>query len=161
MHKKKIAAVTMAIIILNFSSTTFNVLADEISNNTSTLETNNNEEVSKATISKFHLYNNDKLDAYNEVFKMDNSNILSITNNGGKYGSSTIDKAIDGNLSTHWETGNQNSSEFTNEVIFTLNEVTNLNRIVYAARQDVAKGKGFAEEVEIYASLTDNGDDFR
>ena len=85
MHKKKIAAVTMAIIILNFSSTTFNVLADEISNNTSTLETNNNEEVSKATISKFHLYNNDKLDAYNEVFKMDNSNILSITNNGGKY----------------------------------------------------------------------------
>ena len=38
--------------------------------------------------------------------------------------------------------------------------MTKLNRIVYGARQDGAKGKGFAEEFEIYSSLTDNGDDF-
>ncbi|CAM2075851.1 MAG: NPCBM/NEW2 domain-containing protein [uncultured Clostridium sp.] len=162
MYKKKIAAVTMAIIISNFSATTLSVLADEISTNTLTLEnTNNKKQIRKAAISKFDLYNNDKLDAYNEVFKMDNLNILSIANNGGKYGSSTIDKAIDGNLSTHWETGRPNSSEFTNEVVFTLNEITNLNRIVYAARQDGARGKGFAQEVEIYTSLTDDEDDFK
>ena len=40
MHKKKIAVMTMAIIISNFSATTLEVLADEISNNTSILEIN-------------------------------------------------------------------------------------------------------------------------
>ncbi|HAT4093099.1 TPA: discoidin domain-containing protein [Clostridium perfringens] len=92
---------------------------------------------------------------------MDNQNIASITNNGGNYSGSTIDKAIDGDFNTHWETGRENSSEFTNEVVFKLNEVTTLNRIVYGARQSSAKGKGFAKEVEIYASLTDEDDDFR
>ena len=72
-----------------------------------------------------------------------------------------IDKAIDENLNTHWETGKPNNSEFTNEVVITFNEITNLNRIVYAARQDSAKGKGFAQEFEIYASLTEEGDNFR
>ncbi|CAJ1610708.1 hypothetical protein [Clostridium perfringens] len=47
---------------------------------------------------------------------MDNQNIASITNNGGNYSGSTIDKAIDGDFNIHWETGRENSSEFTNEV---------------------------------------------
>ena len=47
---------------------------------------------------------------------MDNQNIASITNNGGIYSGSTIDKAIDGDFNIHWETGRENSSEFTNEV---------------------------------------------
>lgn len=115
----------------------------------------------KATISKFDLLNSSNIDDYNEVFKMDNSNIESITNNGGKYFSSTIDKAIDEDFNTHWETGKPNSSSFTNEVVFKLNEETTLNRIVYAARQESTKGKGFAQEVEIYGSLTDEGDDFK
>ena len=161
MHKKKIAAVTMAAIISNFSASTVSVLAHEISNQTLTLENKSNEESNQASISKFDLYNNNKLNAYNKVFKMDNSNISSISNNGGNYGSSTIDKSIDGNLNTHWETGKPNNANFTNEVIFELNEITNLNRIVYAARQSSAKGKGFAQEVEIYSSLTNEGDDFR
>ncbi|WP_304970375.1 discoidin domain-containing protein [Romboutsia ilealis] len=160
MHKKKIAAMTMAIIISNFSATTLEVLADEISNNTSVLEINDNKEVTKAAVNKFDLYNSDKLNDYNSIFKIDNSKIKSITNNGGQYSDSSIDKAIDNNLNTHWETGKQNNSEFTNEVVFTFNETTDLNRIVYAARQDGAKGKGFAQEFEIYSSLTDDGDDF-
>lgn len=61
MHKKKIAAMTMAIIISNFSATTLEVLADEISNNTSVLEINDNKEVTKAAVNKFDLYNSDKL----------------------------------------------------------------------------------------------------
>ena len=51
---------TMAIIISNFSAATLEVLADEISNNTSILEINDNKEVTKAVVSKFDLYNSDK-----------------------------------------------------------------------------------------------------
>lgn len=114
-----------------------------------------------ATISKFDLLNSSNIGAYNEVFKMDNSNIESITSNGGNYNKdSSIENAIDGNFKTHWETGKKNQPEFTNEVVIKLNEETTLNRIVYAARQSSAKGKGFAKEFEIYGSLTDGEDDF-
>lgn len=114
-----------------------------------------------ATISKFDLLNSSNIGAYDELFKMNNSNIESITSNGGKYNnSSSIENAIDGNFTTHWETGKQNKSDFTNEVVFKLEEETTLNRIVYAARQSSAKGKGFAKELEIYGSLTDEEDDF-
>lgn len=114
-----------------------------------------------ATISKFDLLNSSNIGAYNEVFKMDNSNIESITSNGGNYNNnSSIENAIDGNFTTHWETKKKNQPEFTNEVVFKLNEETTLNRIVYAARQSSAKGKGFAKELEIYGSLTDGEDDF-
>lgn len=114
-----------------------------------------------ATIIKFDLLNSSNIGAYNEVFKMDNSNIESITSNGGNYNNnSSIENAIDGNFTTHWETKKKNQPEFTNEVVFKLNEETTLNRIVYAARQSSAKGKGFAKELEIYGSLTDGEDDF-
>ncbi|MCI6668747.1 MAG: NPCBM/NEW2 domain-containing protein [Romboutsia timonensis] len=162
MHKKGIATITLAAIIANMSASTVEVLAHEVNNiKKSNLEVSNKNESSKLSINKFNLYNSDKLNAYDTEFKMNNSNIKSVTNNGGVYGKSTIDKATDGNLSTHWETGKANNSDFTNEVVFTFNEVTNLNRVVYAARQDGAKGKGFAQEVEIYASLTEEGDNFR
>ena len=162
MHKKRIATITLAAIITNLSATPLKVLAAEVNNTTnSKLEVGYNSELSKLSINKFDLYNSDKLNDYDIKFKMNNSNIKSVTNNGGVYHKSTIDKATDGNLSTHWETGKPNSKDFTNEVVFTFNEETNLNRVVYAARQDVAKGKGFAQEVEIYASLTENEDDFR
>ncbi|EGT3615973.1 DUF5011 domain-containing protein [Clostridium perfringens] len=161
MKKKKIAALTLATMITNLSATTVNVLAHELKIiKGSNVEVGYNNEAHQASISKFNLYNSDKLNSYNQIFKISNSNIKSITNNGGKYVNSTIDKAIDENLNTHWETGKPNSSEFINEVVFTFNETININRIVYAARQDSAKGKGFAQEVEIYASLTDEGDDF-
>ncbi|WP_196000706.1 NPCBM/NEW2 domain-containing protein [Clostridium sp. 1001271B_151109_B4] len=162
MNRKKISALVLAALITNFSSQTIEVLADEISRGQIPMtESTSVEKLTQASISKFNLYNSNNLNAYNEAFKMDNNNIISITNNGGNYQHSTIDKSIDGDFNTHWETGKANSSEFTNEVIFKLNEVTTLNRIVYAARQSSAKGKGFAKEVEIYGSLTDEEDDFR
>ena len=160
MHKKKIAAVTMAMILSNYSAGTMQVLANEVSNNLQ-LEKSNEEEASKAVVSKFDLHNSDKLDDYNKEFKIDNSKIKYISNNGGNYGSYTIDKAIDEDFSTFWETGKENSADFTSEVVITFNEITNINRIVYAARQDSAKGKGFAQNFEIYASLTEDQDDFR
>ena len=162
MNKKRIAVLITAVLIVNFSSTSLKVLADEIVKNQTLISKElSNNDGNKAIISKFKLYNSKNIDAYNKLFKMDNKNIVSVTSNGGNYQGSTIDKSIDGDFNTHWETGKQNSSDFTNEVVFKLNEVTTLNRIVYGARQSSAKGKGFAKEVEIYASLTDEGDDFR
>lgn len=158
MNKRKIAALIASVVIINFSAPSIEVLADEVSKKvTAIVETKS----TKATISKFELLNNSNIGSYDKVFKMDNSNIESITNNGGNYFDSTLDKSLDGNFNTHWETGRQNNSEFTNEVVFKLKKETTLNRIVYAARQSSAKGKGFAKELEIYGSLTDDGDDFR
>ncbi|MEG0438177.1 MAG: NPCBM/NEW2 domain-containing protein [Solibacillus sp.] len=113
-----------------------------------------------ASVGKFNLYGNDLLDTYNEIFKIANANIVSITNNGGNYSGSPLEKAIDGNMNTHWETNKANNATFTNEVIFNFNETISLDRIVYAARQASAKGKGFAQEFEIHSSLTDEGDNF-
>ena len=161
MNKRKIAAIILATMITNLSATTIDVLAQELNTkNNSKVQVSHDDESHQARVSKFDLYNSDKLDAYNQEFQINRSNIKSITNNGGKYNSSTIDKAIDGNLETHWETGKPNDSNFTNEVVVTFNEITNIDRIVYSARRDSARGKGFAKEFEIYASLKDEGDDF-
>ena len=159
MLKRKLSTIILATTITNMISTPINVLADTLNN--ARIEVAQDEKTlgGQATITKFSLQSSQYLESYNEVFKMDNSNIKSISNNGGKYSGSTIDKAIDGNFQTHWETGKPNSSTFTNEVVITFEEVETLNRIVYAARRD-AGGKGFAQEVEIYSSRTENEDDF-
>ena len=159
MNKRKIAAMMLVAVTANLAAPAIPVLANEIPRNVSSLVAMNDATM-KATITKFTLLNSSNISAYNEVFKMDNSNIESITNNGGKYFSSTIDKSIDGDFNTHWETGNPNRSDFTNEVVVKFKEEETLNRVIYAARQSSAKGKGFAKEVEIYASLTDDLDDF-
>ena len=162
MLKRKLSTLILAATITNLVATPANIFAETLANDSSIVQANEVAEENKsnkATITKFDLYGNKLLESYNEVFKMDNSNIESISNNGGKYQSSSIDKAIDENFQTHWETGRENSSTFTNEVIINLKESTTLNRIVYAARPD-AGGKGFAEEFEVYAS-NDDTDDFK
>lgn len=157
---KLIAIATSAALLASYSGSAVNVLAATNTNaNKTALESKINEAIN-ATVSKFDLYGNSNLSEYNEVFKMNNTNIKSITNNGGNYSGSPINKAIDGDMNTHWETGRANTAQFTNEVVFNLNESTELNRIVYAARQTSAKGKGFAEEFEIYSSISDEGDDY-
>ena len=151
----------MAIIISNFSATTLEVLADEVKNNSTAIEQNVIEEPNIATIKKFDLLNNKKLEEYDKSFKLDNSKIIEVTNNGKHYWQYELSKATDGDLKTHWESGTYNSDDFTNEVVFKLDEVTNLDRIVYGARQDGHKGLGFAKEFEIYTSLTNEGNDFK
>ncbi|MEG0470894.1 MAG: discoidin domain-containing protein, partial [Solibacillus sp.] len=120
----------------------------------------NTKQANYASVSKFNLYGSNLLNTYNGVFKMANANIVSITNNGGNYSGSPLKKAIDDDMNTHWETNKANNATFTNEVIFNFNETTSLDRIVYAARQASAKGKGFAQQFEIYSSETAVGDDF-
>ncbi|MFF3101878.1 NPCBM/NEW2 domain-containing protein [Viridibacillus arvi] len=157
---KLIAIATSTALLASYSGSAMNVLAAPITNANKTAIESKINEAKNATVSKFDLYGNSNLNEYNEVFKMDNTNIKSITNNGGNYTGSPINKAIDGYMNTHWETGRANTTQFTNEVVFNLNESTELNRIVYAARQTSAKGKGFAEEFEIYSSISDEGDDY-
>ncbi len=105
------------------------------------------------TKSKYGAFNN--LEAYNEEFKIP---VASISNNGGNYGSSVIGYAIDNNRNTHWETGNPNSLSFQNEVVFDLDEVNEIDKIAYAARNG---GKGFATKFAIYVSTEAEGNDFR
>ena len=157
MLKRKLSTLILATTIANMTAAPINVFAETLSKN-NTVQTNElseKNETKKAIVSKFSLHGSELLQSYNEVYKMDNSNIESITNNGGRYVNSTIDKAIDENFKTHWETGQPNKSNFTNEVVISLKEKAILNRIVYAARPD-AGGKGFAEEFEIYGSKDDS-----
>ena len=157
MSKLMVIATSVAL-FLNILSSPVNVLAQQLQNESTTTVESEVSEPSKATVTKFVSLEADTQNSYDLVFKMNHSNIKSITNNGGKYFSSVIDKAIDGDMNTHWESGRPNNQEFTNEVVIQFNEPEKLNRIMYAARQDSAKGKGFAQEFEIYSSTSDEGE---
>ena len=86
-------------------------------------------------------------------------NIKAIKNNGRHYAAQNIEKAIDNDVNTYWETGTLNSSSFNNEVEVEFNDLVTLDRIVYGSRQSDLKG--FAEEVYIYASRTSKGDTYK
>ena len=115
MLKRKLATLILVITITNMSVAPINVFAETIITSNVVQEEVNQSK--KAKVSKIDLSNSQYNDKYNEVFKINNEKIA-ISNNGGQYSSSSINRAIDGNLNTHWETGKQNTSIFTNEVIF-------------------------------------------
>ena len=164
MKKRKIAAITMAVMTFSLLTGPISGKANELEHEKVIQSMENQEraksQLSETRVSKFDVLQSSYLEEYNNSFQLDNAKITSITNNGGHYGSSVISKAIDGKLNTHWETGRSNRVGFVNEVVLTLDEVTILNRIVYGARQDISYGKGFAREFEVYTSLTEQGDDF-
>ncbi len=160
--KKSVSSVLALSLIMSNFSPTLSVFANEVQSNEITQEKRNEEsQVGKATVSAFTLNKYSNFNAYNEQYRVPQEEIISYSNNGGRYGSSTLDKAFDGNLSTHWETGKANSSSFTNEVVVEFNSPQAINRIAYATRQDSAKGKGFPTEFEIYASASGEEDDFQ
>lgn len=98
---------------------------------------------------------------YDEVFKIPSSAIKSITNNAKHYGNSTIDKAIDGKNSTHFETNKPNSDSFHNMVTVTFDDNYEISKVNYLVRQDGAKPKGFPLEYVLYYSTSETGDDFK
>lgn len=130
-------------------------------------ESYNNQGVSRFTATRnlgshmvssiFTLKLDSRYNEYDNAFRV--KGIKSYSNNGGRYGGSTIDKVFDNDPSTHWETGKPNSSTFKNEVIVTFENVEEINRVIYKARED-ASNKGFATHVSIYTSLEENGDHF-
>lgn len=161
MKKSLPSVLALSLIISNFSPT-LSVFANEWQTQVKVSEEETKEnKVSEAIVRGFALNSYDNFNAYNEKYRVSRDEIVSFSNNGGQYNSSSLDKAFDNNLSTHWETGTKNTSSFINEVIIEFNQIKSIDRIVYAIRQDVAKGKGFPNEFEIYASLSGEDDDFR
>lgn len=156
--KKQISAVLVASVIATNTSPAINVFADEVIKEKSKIL--EKKAINQANITQFTISDNKNFEAYNEKFRVSRDEIKSISNNGGKYGSSILDNAIDGNMSTHWETGKQNSKDFKNEVVVEFNDAQSIDRIAYATRQDSAKGKGFPTKFEIYSSITGNDEDF-
>lgn len=114
----------------------------------------------ETVVRKYQMDGSEQQQAYDQVFKIGSDEIEAFSTNGGNYSGSPIDKAFDGNRKTHWETGRQNTNDFTNEIVVQFKESVSLNRVVYAARSD-AGGKGFAEEFEILASEKESGNDFK
>ena len=156
--KKSLSSVLAASLIISNFSPTLGVFANELQPQVSAIEES---KVSQATVRTFTLSSYNNFEAYNEQYLVSREDIVSISNNGGQYSSSSLDKAFDHNLSTHWETGTQNSSSFKNEVIVEFKDVQSINRLAYATRQDSAKEKGFPTEFEIYTSLSGEEADFR
>lgn len=113
--------------------------------------------VNESVSSAFTLYKLGNYSQYQDIYQV--NDIKSYSNNGGQYSTSSLNRAFDGDLSTHWETGKPNSATHANEVIVTFNAVERINRIAYCARRD-NYGKGFAQEYSIYASMEETGDDF-
>lgn len=125
-------------------------------NNARAILTETSENPTKATLGQITYNLNDD---YNNQYRMPYTNIKSIKNNGRHYAAQNIEKAIDNDVNTYWETGTLNNSSFNNEVEVEFNDLVTLDRIVYGSRQSDLKG--FAEEVEIYASRTSKGDTYK
>ncbi|WP_373599802.1 S-layer homology domain-containing protein [Paraclostridium bifermentans] len=156
--KKKISTVLLASVIATNISPAINVFAEEVvKENAVQIE---QKVFSEAKITNFNLNNYNNYEGYNNEYKISRDEIIEISNNGGRYFSSVIENAIDGNTSTHWETGKPNDSDFKNEVVFEFDDVKTINRIAYATRQDGAKGKGFPNEFEIYSSVSGKDEDY-
>ena len=86
MHRRKLSALIMLATTFNFSAQTIDVFASEIKEDIKLSRSISNEEngdiqLNQAKVSKFDLLNSSYLEEYNKVFKLDNSKIISITNN--------------------------------------------------------------------------------
>ena len=158
MLRKKLSSIIVVALITNLASTPLNVFAETTNINKIIEDSQETQETNKAEVSKFTPYYSQYKDAYDKEFKMDNSNIESITSTGGILRENVgTENIIDGSLDTYWETKKHTSDSFANELIFTLKEETVLNRIAYRSAWNTV---GFAEDFEIWASDTAEGNDF-
>lgn len=129
----------------------------ETINNASALV--NKEEVNfvETKVSSFGV-SDKNLDKYNEDFKISRDEIISASNTGGTSNKTAIENVLDGDLNTFWESGKVNTDTYNNEVNFEFDEIKTINRIVYSAKRGT--NRGFAQEFDIYASVTSTGDTF-
>lgn len=160
MIRRKLLAFIIVAVMTNLAATPISVFA-EMRNNSVVLASNEKQEIiaTEAKISKFNPYYSQYKEAYDIAFKMDNSNIKNITSTGGNRASSVgTENIIDGKLDSYWETRKHTSDSFKNELIFTFEKETVLNRIAYRSAWNTV---GFAENFEVWASNTEEGDDFK
>ncbi|HAX73480.1 MAG TPA: hypothetical protein DCY20_08145, partial [Firmicutes bacterium] len=159
MKKKTIAIAIASTVVSGTLITLPNVFANDMTSINQESQVMD-EALESIRIQTFNYLSADELVNYDDVYKVPMENIKSITNNGGQYASSKITLAIDGDKSTHWETGKPNTDTFKNHFIVEFEEIEMINRLVYTVRQSGATGKGFPLQFEIYTSLTEDGDDF-
>ncbi|HIY96301.1 MAG TPA: M60 family metallopeptidase [Candidatus Borkfalkia excrementigallinarum] len=93
----------------------------------------------------------------------DSAYISSYTANGGNYGGAggnTLEKAFDGNFSTFWETNRPNADNFINTFTVTFSKDAQIDRIIYATRQDAYAGRGYPSVLTVFISPEESGDEF-
>ena len=132
--------------------------AEDIENARKILE-NNSVDFKETKVSKLLGYGTKYEKAYDEKFRLDNEHIVNTEVNGGTYPGYNIENMYDGDPNTHWEAQKHNGNGFTNEVIFTFDEIQNLDRIALLPRS--LNEKGFPTNYEIYASETSKGETFK
>lgn len=112
-----------------------------------------------AKVSKLTAYGTEYQDAYNEKFMIPLKSITNVEANGGIYPGTKYEYMFDGDPNTHWETKKSNSSDFTNEITLTLDEVQAVDRLAFKARS--MNNKGFPTKFEIHVSETSEGETFQ
>ena len=141
---KKVATATIAVFI-GVGVFPINSITTLATTNTMALQQNNNTESGQD---------------YDSVFRIQNQDILSFSNNAGAYNNSPLSNMFDGNTSTHWETNKPNTSTFKNNVVVKFKEEVTIDRVYYYSRVKGAANKGFPTKFSIYSSLEDEGENF-
>lgn len=84
-----------------------------------------------AIVSKLKSYGTEFEEAYDKAFRIPNSNVSKVTTNGGSYHGTKPEFMLDDLPNTHWETTKNNSADFTNEVVFELENPEVLDRVAF------------------------------
>ena len=85
-------------------------------------------------VSKLLGYGTENQKAYDDKFMLGKDHIVNTQVNGGTYSTTKIEYMYDGDPNTHWETNRSNGNGFTNEVVFTFDEIEQLDRIALLPR---------------------------
>ncbi len=99
--------------------------------------------------------------AAEQTSRIPNTDIQSYENNGGQYSASSLNKAFDNDINTHWETGTPNSASHTNTVTVTFKNNVTPGSIDYMCRHDGTQPKGSVTEYKLYYSTTATGENFQ
>lgn len=112
------------------------------------VESHEGPEVAQVERWSLQSYTQTQLTDYDAMFRVKPK---SASNNGGQYGSSSLDRAWDENRNSHWETGRSNSGDFKNHIEFVFEKPEEIGRIIYGARSDIGP-KGFATRFEVWGA---------
>lgn len=96
-------------------------------------------------------------------YSTDTNNPIHITNytaSGNSGWGNILSRAFDRNWNTFWETGKQNETGFVNNIIVTFNDIANIDRFIYAVRQDGYNGRGYPKKMSVYVSTSLDQNDF-
>ena len=150
MNKKSKKIISVLTLISLFNLLLTNVFASEI--NTSIKE-------ESITISRRYLDDIPKIGEYEYLDKY-KINVSKYENNGGAFGTYTLDQAFDNDWNTFWESSDPNSTGLKNYITATFDNTYDVSRILYATKNHGTIAAGYPEKLKIMSSETDSGDNF-